>query len=80
MPDYQRTVGFVKRRRMGGYLLESTFSDKTVRVVLGSSGPSNVVSVVVGLSDLLLLFVPELHTIVKDKDVDGSTLSLVPAQ
>lgn len=52
------------------YLLESTFSDETFVVVLRSGSPSDVVSVVVGLSDLLFLLVPDLHTVVKDKDVD----------
>jgi len=46
-------------------------------VVLGSSGPSDVVSVIVCLSDFLFLFVPDLHTIIKDEDVDGTTLSFV---
>lgn len=61
------------------HLLESTLSDESVRVVLWSSGPSDVVSIIVCLSDLLFLFVPELHTIVKDENVDGTALSLVPA-
>ena len=60
------------------YLLESTLSNETVRVVFRSSGPSDVVSVIVGLSDFLFLFIPELHTVVKDENVDRSTLSLVP--
>jgi hypothetical protein len=47
-------------------------------VVLGSSSPSNIVSVIVCLSDFLFLFVPNLHTIIKDKDVNGTTLSFVP--
>jgi hypothetical protein len=46
-------------------------------VMLGSSGPSDIVSIIVGLSDLLLLFVPDLHTIIKDEDVDGTTLTFV---
>ena len=47
-------------------------------VVLGSSGPPDIVSVIVCFSDFLFLFVPNLHTIIKDEDVDGTTLSLVP--
>ena len=46
-------------------------------VVLGSSGPSDIVSVIVRLSDFLFLFVPNLHTVIKDEDVDGTTLSFV---
>jgi hypothetical protein len=60
------------------YLLESTFSDKALVIVLWSSSPSDVVSVVVCFSDFLFFFVPDLHTIVKDKDIDGTTLALVP--
>lgn len=59
------------------HLLESTFTDEAFVAMLRSSGPANVVSVVVGLSDLLFLFVPDLHTVVEDENVDGSTLSLV---
>jgi hypothetical protein len=61
------------------YLLESTLSDESFVVMLRSSSPTDVVSVIVRFSDLLLLLVPNLHSIVKDKDVDGTTLSLVPA-
>lgn len=59
------------------HLFESTFTDEAFVAMLRSSGPANVVSVVVGLSDLLFLFVPDLHTVVEDENVDGSTLSLV---
>lgn len=59
-------------------LLESTFSDEAFGVMLGPSGPPNIVSVIVRLSDLLFLLVPNLHTVVKDEDIDRSTLSFVP--
>jgi hypothetical protein len=60
------------------YLLESTFTDKALVVVLGSRGPSDIVSIIVRLSDLLLLFVPDLHTVVKDENVDGPSLTFIP--
>jgi hypothetical protein len=60
------------------YLLESPFTDKPLVVVLGSRGPSDIVSIIVRLSDLLLLFVPDLHTVVKDENVDGTSLTFIP--
>jgi len=58
-------------------LLESSLSDEPVRAVLGPGGPADIVSVIVGLSDFLLLFVPDLHTVVEDENVDGTALSFI---
>lgn len=39
--------------------------------------PPNVVSVIVRLSDILLLLVPNLHPVVKHHDVDAPALTLI---